>query len=48
MARKDSAPSDTPKKPGRFAQIRQVFTASRAVDPMIGWWMPLAGSPWSS
>ena len=42
MARKDSAPSDTPKKPGRFAQIRQVFTASRAVDPMIGWWMLLA------
>jgi hypothetical protein len=42
MARKDSAPSSTPKKPGRVAQIRQVFTAAHAVDPMIGWWMALA------
>jgi len=41
MARSGSGTADTPKK-GRFAQIRQVFTASRAVDPMIGWWMLLA------
>ena len=42
MARKESAQSKTPKKAGRFSQIRQVFTAARAVDPMIGWWMALA------
>lgn len=28
--------------PGRLAQIRQVFTGAREVDPAIGWWM-LAG-----
>ena len=40
---KDPAPKDaTPKKPGRVAQVRQVFTAARAVDPLIGWWMALA------
>ena len=39
---KKSAQSTAPKKPGRFAQIRQVFTAARAMDPMIGWWMALA------
>jgi len=42
MARKSSAQSTAPKKPGRFAQVRQVFTASRDMDPMIGWWMALA------
>ena len=54
MARKESAPSNTPKKArrfsrkgrasgsGRFAQIRQVFIAAHAVDPLIGWWMALA------
>src|SRR5665811_2282877 len=42
MARKDSAKTNTPKKAGRFAQIRQVFTAAHSVDPMIGWWMALA------
>lgn len=42
MARKESAKSNTPKKAKRFAQIRQVFTAARSVDPMIGWWMALA------
>ena len=47
MFRKKSAQSTAPrttapKKPGRFAQIRQVFIAARAVDPMIGWWMALA------
>jgi Domain of unknown function (DUF4191) len=31
-----------PKKPGRFAQIKQVFVAAKAVDPAIGWWMALA------
>jgi hypothetical protein len=42
MARKEKQESDTPKKPGRFAQIRQVFTASRKADPTIPWWMLLA------
>lgn len=42
MARKESAQSTAPKKPGRFAQVRQVFTAARGMDPMIGWWMALA------
>jgi hypothetical protein len=45
MARKKSEKSTAPKKP-RFAQIRQireVFTAAHNVDPMIGWWMALAG-----
>jgi len=45
MARKESAKSTKPKK-ARFrqiAQIRQVFTAAHREDPMIGWWMALAG-----
>jgi hypothetical protein len=42
MARKKPAQSTAPKKAGRLAQIRQVFTASRAMDPHIGWWMALA------
>jgi hypothetical protein len=27
------------KKPGRFAQVRQVYSAARGVDPAITWWM---------
>jgi Domain of unknown function (DUF4191) len=27
------------KKPGRIAQIRQIYSAARAVDPAITWWM---------
>jgi len=42
MFRKKSASASVPKKPGRFAQTRQVFTAAHAMDPMIGWWMALA------
>jgi Domain of unknown function (DUF4191) len=42
MFRKKSAKSTAPKKPGRFAQVRQVFTAAHGVDPLIGWWMALA------
>ena len=42
MFRKKSAQSAEPKKPGRFAQTGQVFTAARGMDPMIGWWMALA------
>jgi Domain of unknown function (DUF4191) len=42
MFRKKPAKSTAPKKPGRFAQVRQVFTAARGVDPLIGWWMALA------
>jgi hypothetical protein len=38
---KKGAPA-APKKAGRFAQIRQVFTAAKGVDPTIGWWMALA------
>ena len=42
MARKEKQQSTTPKKPGRFAQIRQVYAAARQVDRLIGWWMLLA------
>ena len=42
MFRKKSVKPAAPKKPGRFAQLRQVFTAARGVDPLIGWWMALA------
>jgi Domain of unknown function (DUF4191) len=46
MARKDKqqsgVPSGTEKKPGRIAQMRQVFTATRRLDPLIGWYMLLA------
>jgi F0F1-type ATP synthase assembly protein I len=42
MARKEPQQSATPKEPGRIAQIRQVFTAARKVDPTIPWWMVLA------
>ena len=27
------------KKPGRFAQVWQVYSAARGVDPAITWWM---------
>lgn len=43
MARKDSPQSAVPEKAGRVAQMRQIFTAARGVDPAIGWWMLLAG-----
>jgi hypothetical protein len=42
MARKEKQQSDTPKQPGRFAQVRQVYTAARKVDRTIPWWMLLA------
>jgi hypothetical protein len=42
MARKKNEQSDAPKKPGRFAQVKKVFTAARKVDPLIPWWMLLA------
>jgi len=42
MARKESAKSTAPKKAGRLGQFREVFTAARGVDPLIGWWMALA------
>jgi len=49
MARKKPEKSKAPKKK-RFAQVgktisqlREVFTAAHSVDPMIGWWMALAG-----
>jgi hypothetical protein len=31
------------KKPGRFAQVRQVYSVARSVDPAITWWMIGAG-----
>jgi hypothetical protein len=43
MARKEKQQSDTPKQPGRIAQVRQVYTAARQVDRTIPWWMLLAG-----
>lgn len=42
MARKEKQQSDTPKQPGRFAQVRQVYSAARKVDRTIPWWMLLA------
>jgi hypothetical protein len=42
MARKDTPQLQPAKKPGRLAQVRQVFTAARSVDPTIPWWMLLA------
>ncbi len=42
MAFRKKQASGTPKKPGRLAQIRQVFTAARKADPTIPWWMLLA------
>ncbi|MFC8504062.1 DUF4191 domain-containing protein [Pedococcus sp. NPDC057267] len=42
MARKEKQQSGTPKEPGRLAQVRQVYTAARQVDPTIPWWMLLA------
>jgi Domain of unknown function (DUF4191) len=42
MARKDSPQPAVPEKAGRIAQMRQIFTTARAVDPAIGWWMLLA------
>ena len=42
MFRKKSAQPTAPKEPGRFAQVRQVFTATRGADPLVGWWMALA------
>jgi len=37
-----AAKAAAPKKVGRFAQLRQVYTAAHSVDAMIGWWMLLA------
>jgi len=39
MARKNAQdPSEAgTKKPGRLAQIRQAYTLTRKVDPMVGW-----------
>ena len=31
-----------PSKPGRVAQMRQVFTMTRKADPAVVWWMLLA------
>lgn len=34
--------SKAPKKQGRIAQLRAVFTMTRKVDPAVVWWMLLA------
>ena len=39
MAKDAPGKTPAPKKPGRIAQIRQVYTQSKQVDPRIGWWM---------
>jgi hypothetical protein len=38
----DTSGGASAKKPGRFAQVKSVFLAAKAVDPQIGWWMALA------
>jgi hypothetical protein len=38
-AKADKAAAKAAKKPGRFAQVRQVYVAARGVDPAITWWM---------
>jgi hypothetical protein len=40
-AGKASDPSSEPKKQGRIAQLRTVFTMTRQVDPAVVWWMLL-------
>jgi hypothetical protein len=43
MAAKERGAAPPPaKKPGRIAQVKQVFLSAKAVDPAIGWWMALA------
>ena len=40
MARKDESTTDKPaKKPGRFSQVTQVYSAARQVDKSVTWWM---------
>jgi hypothetical protein len=38
-AKADKAAAKAAKKPGRFAQVRQVYVAAKGVDPAITWWM---------
>lgn len=45
MARSSAAKATdpkTPKKQGRIAQMRAVFTMTRQIDPAVVWWMLLA------
>jgi hypothetical protein len=42
MAAKERGAAQPAKKPGRIAQVKQVFLSAKAVDPAIGWWMALA------
>lgn len=42
MARTVKQQSDSPQKPGRIAQVRQVYSAARRVDRLLPWWMLLA------
>lgn len=39
--RRRAAADGTPKKPGRLAQLRAVFTMTRKADPATPWWMLL-------
>jgi hypothetical protein len=38
----DTSASKAPKKQGRIAQLRAVFTMTRKADPSVVWWMLLA------
>lgn len=42
MARNKDARPTKQKKPGRLAQIRDVYKAAKVTDPAIGWWMLLS------
>ena len=41
IARSTETQDVDPDKPGRFAQVRTVFTVTRAVDPAVLWYMLL-------
>lgn len=41
--RRRKGQGDGPRKPGRIAQLRSVYTMTRAADPSVLWWMLLAG-----
>jgi len=45
IGRKKTNPDETqtPKKPGRAAQVRAAYTMTRKVDPMVGWVTAAAG-----
>ncbi|HET8601284.1 MAG TPA: DUF4191 domain-containing protein [Segeticoccus sp.] len=42
MSRRSRKGSDGAKVPGRFAQMRQIYTTTKANDPSLNWWLLLA------